>query len=79
MSQQERKKWTRKVPNLKVGDLVILMEDNIAPTCWKIGRVKEVLSGADGLVRNVKVKTAGTNKLTTRCVQKLALLVKKED
>lgn len=79
MSKQERQKWTKKVENLKVGDLVVIMEDNIAPTCWRMGRVKEVLHGADGLVRNVKLKTTGTKTLSTRCVQKLALLVKNED
>lgn len=71
---QGRNKWQQKQPNLEVGELVIVMEDNVAPTYWKMGRVRKVIPGADGLVRNVVLKVAGKDKLATRCVQKLVRL-----
>lgn len=71
---QGRNKWQHKQPNLEVGELVIVMEDNVAPTYWKMGRVRKVMPGADGLVRNVVLKVAGKDKLATRCVQKLVRL-----
>lgn len=71
---QSKSKWRQKKPNLEVGELVIIMEDNVAPTFWKMGRVQKVMPGADGLVRNVVLKVAGKEKLATRCVQKLVRL-----
>lgn len=79
MAKQERGKWRAKERNLAVGDLVIIMEDNLPPTVYKMGRVKEVLPGSDGLVRNVRLKTAASKSLVTRSVQKLILLLKHDN
>ena len=66
-------KWLNPTRNLKVGDLVILREDNLVPTKWPLARVSEVHCGRDGLVRVATVDTAtGTYK---RPVTKLALLL----
>jgi len=43
---------------LKIGDMVLLKEDNVPPCSWPIARVIEVFPGADGLVRNIKIRTA---------------------
>ena len=54
---QERSKWRRETSNLKMGDLVLITDDNSAPLQWPIGRVHYVYSGPDSAVRVVKVKT----------------------
>ena len=56
-SLQIRKKWAQSSANLKIGDLVLLTDDDCRAMQWKIGRIKEVYTGIDGLVRVVKVKT----------------------
>ncbi|KAL7725752.1 hypothetical protein ACLKA6_000643 [Drosophila palustris] len=70
---QTRAKWHQQQPNLAVGDLVVVAEDNMPPQQWLVGRVKEVHVGQDGMVRVVDVKTAkgGSYK---RAIHKLAPL-----
>ena len=65
-------KWCKCSPNLRVGDIVILREDNMTPSKWPLGRVVSVYTGQDGLVRVVSVKTAtGTYR---RPITKVVLL-----
>lgn len=54
---QQRSKWRTKQTGLKVGDLVILKEENMAPTKWPLGRIVELHVGSDGLHRVVSIKT----------------------
>ena len=54
---QIRKKWFTYGPEFKVGNLVLLAEDNERPLEWKTGRIIEVYPGNDSIVRVVKVKT----------------------
>lgn len=69
---QERKKWRREKQGLKVGHLVLIRDENLPPTQWKLGRIVELIPGSDGLVRNVLIKTAkGEFK---RPVQKICVL-----
>ena len=72
-SLANRAKWYSIKENLKVHDLVLLLEDNNAnPLSWKVGLVIKTYPGKDGLVRVVDVRTAtGTYK---RGVQKLSKL-----
>ena len=58
---QMRKKWLLKGPEIAIGDLVLLAEDNEAPLQWKIGRVTEVYKGNDNIVRVCKVKTQNSS------------------
>ena len=46
-----------KVP-LEAGQIVLLKEDNIAKGRWKFARVLETITGRDGLIRRVKLRTA---------------------
>ena len=57
---QVRKKWFQNGPEISVGDLVLLAEDNQPPLHWKTGRVTEVYEGNDNVVRVFKVKTPTT-------------------
>lgn len=52
-----RPKWNNKLTNFQVGDLVIIKEDNIAPSRWQLGRIIETITGPDNLVRSVVLKT----------------------
>ncbi|GFV78857.1 integrase catalytic domain-containing protein [Trichonephila clavipes] len=54
---QQRNKWQFKKQNVNVGDLVVLIEDNIPTFKWPLGRITEIYSGSDALIRVVKVKT----------------------
>ncbi|XP_055309543.1 uncharacterized protein LOC129573231 [Sitodiplosis mosellana] len=74
----QRKKWTQ-VHEFKIGQLVLICEDNIAPTYWQIGRIHELIRSKDGLVRSVVVLLPTTQerakrKTLVRPVQKLCLL-----
>jgi hypothetical protein len=66
---QGRTKWQSPSPSLQPGDLVLLVEDNVPPLCWPLGRIQQVHPGSDGNVRVVTVKTnTGTYKRGVRKV-----------
>ncbi|KAL7724155.1 hypothetical protein ACLKA6_010102 [Drosophila palustris] len=46
-SLQPRGKWTAEQPNLAIGALVVIHEDNTPPQRWTTGRIVEVVPGAD--------------------------------
>lgn len=54
---QPRPKWREQKRNFKEGDIVLLKEDNIAPTKWPLARVVKVHPSSDGNVRSVAIKT----------------------
>ena len=53
-----RKKWNTSTRNVSVGDYVIIADPNAIRGKWTTGRVTQTFPGEDGLVRNVKVRTA---------------------
>uniref|UniRef100_A0AAR5NXF4 Integrase catalytic domain-containing protein n=1 Tax=Dendroctonus ponderosae TaxID=77166 RepID=A0AAR5NXF4_DENPD len=57
---------------VKMGDVVLIGDDNTKRIDWPMGRVQELLAGQDGQVRVVKVKTVRGELL--RPIQKLLLL-----
>ena len=67
-----RKKWFQPVPNLKVGDLVLIVDYGTPRGCWPLGRIVTVFPGSDNVVRSAEVKPKFG---PLRChVAKLALL-----
>lgn len=74
---QQRQKWNKVQRNLSVGDLVIVREDNLPPTKWKLGRITATHAGADGLVRKATLKTA-TGELT-RPIIKLCIILSNDE
>lgn len=54
---QHRPKWLHASTNLKVGEVVILKEDDTPVMHWPLGRILEIKTGTDGRVRLVRVKT----------------------
>ncbi|XP_022102055.1 uncharacterized protein LOC110985381 [Acanthaster planci] len=71
-SLQKRQKWLEPQRSIMVGDLVLIVDNDLPRNKWLLGRVLETYPGKDQLVRVVKVKTKSS--ILTRPVQKLCLL-----
>ncbi|GFV96520.1 integrase catalytic domain-containing protein [Trichonephila clavipes] len=54
---QNRTKWKSPNNNFKVGEIVIIKEDNIPPATWPLGKLIETHPGKDGVVRVVTLRT----------------------
>lgn len=76
-SLQQRYKWKKKTENIAVGDLVVVADDQMPVTRWKLGRIISTHPGADGLVRSATVKTATSE--FKRPVTKLSPLISNHD
>jgi len=59
-SLSARKNWRRDQPNLKVGDVVIVMSTETPRGKWPLGRTIKVLPGKDDQVRVVDVQVGKT-------------------
>ena len=53
---QQRQKWFKERRNVKIGDVVMIINENLARCHWPLARVSEVKYSKDGLVRSVIVK-----------------------
>ncbi|KAJ8976529.1 hypothetical protein NQ317_015550 [Molorchus minor] len=69
---QVRSKWKNKLSSVKLGDMVIVKEDNISPCHWKLGRIVQVHQGPDGHIRVVTLKCASGE--IKRPITKICLL-----
>lgn len=70
---QERSRWAgEKGPNLKVGTVVMIRNENLPPLKWRLGRIINVIAGGDGIVRVADVFTA--NGTLRRAVRQLCPL-----
>ena len=67
-----RQKWNRPKEDLKKDDIVLIADVNTPRGEWPLGRITELLPGADGHVRTVKVLFNGSEKI--RPIHKLCLL-----
>jgi len=74
---QDQRKWQTNRPNIQVGDIVLL-KDNQAKRClWPMGVLINTLPSRDGKVRKVEIKVAsgGTCKSFLRPVTETVLLL----
>ena len=69
---QQRNKWKVQRENLKPGQVVLVKDNNLPPLSWKLGVIKNVFVGNDGLVRVVEVKTKSG--MFKRAVNRLVVL-----
>lgn len=69
---QERKKWRREKENVKIGQLVLLVNENAPPAACALGRIIELRKSRDNLVRNVVEKTSTST--FVRPVQKICVV-----
>lgn len=67
-----RKKWTQPTVNVKVGDLVLVVDRAVSRGFWPLGRIVKVFPGLDSIVRSADVKTKFG--VMRRPVTKLAVL-----
>lgn len=75
---QSRSKWNHPHENLQVGEVVIIMENNLPPTAWRLGRIAATQPGQDGLVRSVTLDVMmpnGGKHQISRPIQKLCRLL----
>lgn len=71
-SLQKRYKWKTKSNDIKVDDLVIVIDDMLPPHEWNLGRIVKTHAGSDGSVRVADVKV--TTGIITRPIVKLCYL-----
>ena len=72
-----RRKWHAENRNVKVGDLVLLLESNPLRGRWTRARITRVFPGADGRVRSVELKTKTGH--YERPITKIAMLLPVEE
>jgi len=68
-----RPKWTDVFKDLKKGDIVLVLEQNLPRGKWPLGRIVDKYSGKDGHSRVVKVQCG--EKTVVRPIQKLVPLL----
>ena len=78
---QKRQKWTTPKRSMKIGDVVLVCDDDSPRNQWPLALVTEVIPSRDNLVRKVRIVTAkdGERKVFERPIHKLVLLLPKED
>ena len=69
---QKRQKWFDIKENLRIGDIVLVLDEVTSRKSWPMGRVTKITPGRDGLVRSVEVKT--NTSVFVRPVTKLCFL-----
>lgn len=68
----KRHRWSSTMPQPRIGDIVVVREDNLPPCRWLYGRVIDTHPGQDNLIRVVTLKVK--NGTIKRAVGKLCLL-----
>lgn len=69
---QRRYKWKRTQRDLAPDNFVVIKEDNLPPTEWRLGRVVRVFAGKDSRVRVAEIRTQ--NGIIVRPLVKLCIL-----
>lgn len=70
---QSRHKWSGTQPNLKVGQLVTIKNENLPPSQWEMARISEVHPDKEGRVRTVTLRRGQTE--LQRSVNKICPLL----
>ncbi|UYV84738.1 hypothetical protein LAZ67_X003264 [Cordylochernes scorpioides] len=55
---QRRTKWRGRVPDVQVGDMVLVLDESLRRGHWPLGIVERVFPGSDKTVRVAEVKTS---------------------
>ena len=63
---QQRPKWDSTKPEIKEGDIVLLLKENEKRNKWPLAKVIETIKGRDGLVRTIRLLCDG-KELTRPC------------
>ena len=52
-----REKWSQRLRNFKVGDLVLIASDHTPRSNWPLGRIMEVFDASNDIVHTLRLKT----------------------
>ena len=74
---QHRTKWRKPDTVLRIGDMVLIKDNNLPPLKWKIGRIEALHMGNDGVSRVADVKT--TSGTIRRAVNRLCPLFEPDE
>ncbi|GJQ73837.1 hypothetical protein Trydic_g18774 [Trypoxylus dichotomus] len=55
---QQKTKWKSNLGSINAGDIVVIKDDHLPPSRWKLGRITEVQPGKDNVVRVVTIRTS---------------------
>ena len=77
LSLQSRQKWTRESRNVRLGNIVLLADQEVPRGRWRMGRIVEAFPSQDGLVRKAQVKTGESTYL--RPISKMVLVSSEAD
>ena len=66
-----RHRWFSKQPNLKIGDLVLIEEQNRKQYQWPLARVFRIIKGQDGRVRTVLLRSKNSKKILKRSIHEI--------
>ncbi|XP_055711312.1 uncharacterized protein LOC129806617 [Phlebotomus papatasi] len=69
---QQRAKWTRDYSNVKIGDVILLLDETQMGNKWILGQVEDIHPGRDGRIRVLTIRT--TKGTYTRPITKVARL-----
>lgn len=72
-----RGKWFKSSEPLRIGDMVLILDDKAARNCWKKGVIDRVYTASDGQVRIADVKTV--NGILKRPCRKLIKFLSVQD
>ena len=71
LRQNQQKRTLYKEPSIKVHDIVIIFDEKLPRQLWKLGRIVELITGADKVVRGAKVKLGQSGCVISRPLNKL--------
>ena len=77
-SLQTRSKWHFDQTPLKLNDIVLLKDNDVARNCWPLGLVSKLFPSTDGKIRKVEVCVVkdGRRAFYVRPIVNLVLLVR---
>lgn len=68
----QRPKWKETQENVKVGQLALIKDENLPPTCWAMGRIIQTHNAKDNCVRSVTLQVQ--NGTLKRSIRKICIL-----
>ena len=73
---QQRQRWTTLREDLKVGSVVLSLDEKLPRGTWPLGRVMEIKRSSDGRVRSAVIKTE--QGVYHRPISKMCLLLESD-
>ena len=82
-NQQKRTKWHNRRDNFRVGDIVLIVQDNVSRNEWNRGKIVNVRKDCEGQIHSIFVKIGNrggkSEQLLERPIDKLVFLCSTED